>query len=73
MGNPSVTDDRTFPGMVLEVTHDAFMASTWLFTALTLFIVGVALYRLVPRRLVNPIAPDDSAPVKEDVAHEPRP
>ncbi len=57
-----MTDDRTFLGMLLEVTHDAFMASTWIFTALTLFIVGVALYRLVPRRIVNPIAPDDFTP-----------
>ena len=51
--------DATFLDMLREITHDGFMVTTWVFTAMTLFIVGLALYRLVPRRAVNPIAEEN--------------
>lgn len=43
-------DHVTIADLLLEFGHDLFMIATWLFTALTLFVVGLALYRLAPRR-----------------------
>ena len=51
-----MTTDATFLDLLRAITHDGFMAMTWIFVAMTLFVVGLALYRLVPRRVVNPIA-----------------
>jgi hypothetical protein len=48
--------DATFFELLRAITHDGFMAMTWVFVAMTLFVVGLALYRLVPRRIVDPIA-----------------
>lgn len=47
----------TFGALLEAMTHDVFMAATWLFTAITLFVLGLALYRLMPKRAVNLIAP----------------
>jgi hypothetical protein len=52
-----MNDDTTFATLLRQLTHDGFTATSWVFTALTLFIVGLSLYRLVPRRPTNPIAP----------------
>ena len=57
--------DATFLDMLREITHDGFMVTTWVFTAMTLFIVGLALYRLVPRRNVNLIAEENDDRVSE--------
>ncbi len=52
-------NDATFLDLLRAITHDGFMSMTWIFVAMTLFIVGLALYRLVPRRIVNPIAEEN--------------
>ncbi|MCW2719698.1 hypothetical protein [Pseudonocardia sp.] len=48
-------DSGSFPGQLLQMVHDGFMATSWVFTALTLAIVGLSLYRLIPKRPANPI------------------
>ena len=45
--------NASFWGLLEEVTHDAFMASTYFLTLLTLALLGVALWRLVPQRLAE--------------------
>lgn len=47
----------TFWDLLEGITHDGFMIGTWLFTGLTLVVVGLALFRLIPRNPTNPIAP----------------
>ena len=50
------TDDGgSFVGQLLQMAHDGFMATSWVFTALTLAIVGQCLYRLIPKRPHHPI------------------
>jgi hypothetical protein len=54
-------DDLT--DALLELGHGVFMVMTWLFTALTLFVVGLALYRLLPKRPRSAVpAHDDEEP-----------
>jgi hypothetical protein len=43
-------DHVTTSDLLLALGHDLFMVATWLFTAMTLFIVGLSLHRLLPRR-----------------------
>lgn len=57
MDGADVEKAATFWALLEGITHDAFMISTGVFAALTLFVVGLALYRLVPRRPENRIAP----------------
>jgi hypothetical protein len=43
-------DNVTTTDLLLGLGHDIFMVATWLFTAMTVFIVGLSLHRLLPRR-----------------------
>jgi hypothetical protein len=43
-------DHVTTTDLLLGLGHDVFMVATWLFTAMTVFIVGLSLHRLLPRR-----------------------
>jgi hypothetical protein len=52
-------NDATFLDLLRTITHDGFMSMTWIFVAMTLFIVGLALFRLLPRRAVNLIAEEN--------------
>lgn len=61
MGDLTMTDDTTFADLLREITHDGFMAMTWLFVGMSLLVVGMALHRLVPRRAVNPLVDEDVA------------
>lgn len=51
-----MTDDVSFLDRLHEITHAGFMAVTWVFIAMSLLVVGLALHRLVPRRVVDPVA-----------------
>jgi hypothetical protein len=52
-----MSETPTFGALLQAITHDVFMATTWLFTAITLFVVALALYRLAAKRQTNLIAP----------------
>jgi len=56
---PGVTDSVTFLDQLHEILHAGFMAMTWVFIAMSLLVVGMALHRLVPRRIVDPVADVD--------------
>ena len=51
-----MNNSPTFSAQLKEITHEVFMVSTWLFTAITLFVLVLALYRLVPKRADHRIA-----------------
>lgn len=55
-------EDPSFGDLLGEVAHDAFTVATWGFTAITLFVVALALYRLVPRRPENLVEPPPEGP-----------
>ncbi|HXT45227.1 MAG TPA: hypothetical protein VN748_14120 [Pseudonocardiaceae bacterium] len=58
-----MSETPTFGALLKAITHDVFMMTTWLFTAITLFVVALALYRLTPKRqanLITPQAPEET-------------
>lgn len=55
-----MTGSAPGPGIgaqLLQVVHTGFMATSWVFTGLTLFVVGLSLYRLIPKRPRHPVLP----------------
>jgi hypothetical protein len=53
-------DDTSFLGQLLQMAHSGFMATSWVFTALTLAVVGHCLYRLIPKRPTHRIIRHES-------------
>ena len=53
-------DDASFLGQLMQMAHSGFMATSWVFTALTLAIVSHCLYRLIPKRPTHPIVRHES-------------
>lgn len=53
-------DDPSFLGQLMQMAHSGFMATSWVFGALTLAVVGHCLYRLVPRRPTHRIVRHES-------------
>ncbi|GAA1874880.1 hypothetical protein GCM10009836_65080 [Pseudonocardia ailaonensis] len=44
-------------GVLPEVGHTVFMVATWLFSALTIGVVALSLYRLLPKRPRSAVPP----------------
>lgn len=53
-------DDTSFLGQLMLMAHSGFMAASWVFSALTLAVVGHCLYRLIPKRPTHPIIRPES-------------
>lgn len=55
-----IANDPSFLSQLMQMAHNGFMAASWLFTALTLAVVGHCLYRLVPKRPAHRIIRSES-------------